>query len=323
MRRHATVAALAAICFWGMGAMTGAHAKCPIPHIMANGQMPDATQMMANFNALVTCLSTGGATNSIQYNAGAGSLAGLGPLTDGQLAIGSTGSAPQAQALSAGTGIAITNAAGSVTIARTAATAGTGLYQQIMSATPTSASTGLTTWLNQGSAVVSNSAVGLAIDAPPSGTTNLSGRYAAAPSTPYTITALLGATRNSVSGSMAGIGWYDGTAKLQVLSYETSGGGTSGPVIRVRQFTNPTTASTVNFTSANNFFSEPIWLQIQDDGTNVSFGFSQDGVNFLIVYSVAKSSGFLGGSGYSNLIFFINPGPGVHGLAALLSWAQT
>jgi hypothetical protein len=55
----------------------------------------------------------------------------------------------------------------------------------------------------------------------------------------------------------------------------------------------------------------------------VSFGFSQDGVNFLIVYSVAKSSGFLGGSGYSNLIFFINPGPGVHGLAALLSWAQT
>jgi hypothetical protein len=198
MRRHATVAALAAICFWGMGAMTGAHAKCPIPHIMANGQMPDATQMMANFNALVTCLSTGGATNSIQYNAGAGSLAGLGPLTDGQLAIGSTGSAPQAQALSAGTGIAITNAAGSVTIARTAATAGTGLYQQIMSATPTSASTGLTTWLNQGSAVVSNSAVGLAIDAPPSGTTNLSGRYAAAPSTPYTITALLGATRNSV-----------------------------------------------------------------------------------------------------------------------------
>ena len=40
----------------------------------------------------------------------------LGPLTDGQLIIGSTGNAPQAATLTAGTGVSITNAAGSVTI---------------------------------------------------------------------------------------------------------------------------------------------------------------------------------------------------------------
>ena len=77
---------------------------------------------MANFNALVACLNSaapGGATNAVQFNAGNGSLGGVGPLTSGQVIIGATGGAPQAQTLTAGTGIAITNAAGSVTIAAT------------------------------------------------------------------------------------------------------------------------------------------------------------------------------------------------------------
>jgi hypothetical protein len=43
----------------------------------------------------------------------------LGPLTNGQLIIGSTGSAPVAATLTAGTGITVTNAAGSITIAAT------------------------------------------------------------------------------------------------------------------------------------------------------------------------------------------------------------
>jgi hypothetical protein len=321
MYRPAIFVPLLATAFWILTGLTAAQAKCPLPYVMTNGQTPDATQMMANFNALVSCLNPGGSANSIQYNAGSGSLAGLGPLTNGQLAIGSTGSPPQAQTIGAGSGISITNAAGSVTVASTAGTAGTGLYRQIMSATPTSASTGLTTWLNQGSCVVSDSAVGLSIDAPQSATANLCGRYMTAPATPYTTTVLLAATRYSGSTSMTGIGWYDGTAKLQVLSYETNGA--NGSVVRVRQFTNPTTTSTINFASSFNFFSQPIWIQVKDDGTNVSFAFSQDGVNFLVVYSVAKSSGFLGASGYSKLIFFGNPGPGIHGLATLLSWAQT
>lgn len=321
MHRRAIVVSLLAASFCGLGAFNAAEAKCPLPHLMVNGQMPDATQMMANFNALMACLNTGGAADAIQYNGGAGSLAGVGPLTDGQLVIGSTGGAPQAQTLSAGSGISITNGAGSVTVAKTSPTAGTGLYRQVLSPTPTSAGTGLTTWLNQGSSVVSDSATGLSLDAPQSATTNLSGRYMAAPTAPYTITVLLGATRNSANGSMAGIGWYDGTNKLQVLSYETNG--SSSPVLRVRQFATPTTAPGVNFASASNWFSQPIWLRVRDDGTNVSCSFSQDGVNFLDLYSVAKSAGFLGATGYSNVIFFINPGAGVNGLATLLSWTQT
>jgi len=45
-----------------------------------------------------------------------GALSEVGPLTDGQLVVGSTGVAPVAATLTAGTGINITNAAGSITI---------------------------------------------------------------------------------------------------------------------------------------------------------------------------------------------------------------
>lgn len=43
-------------------------------------------------------------------------ITSLGPLTNGQLVIGSTGVDPVAAALSAGTGVSITNAAGSITV---------------------------------------------------------------------------------------------------------------------------------------------------------------------------------------------------------------
>ena len=54
----------------------------------------------------------GGATNAI---------ASLGPLTDGQLVIGSTGVSPAASTLTAGTGITISNGAGTITISSSAA----------------------------------------------------------------------------------------------------------------------------------------------------------------------------------------------------------
>lgn len=297
------------------------HAQCALPYTLVDGQPLDATQVMANFNALATCMSSGGSTNSVQYNSGTGGLAGLGPLTDGQLAIGSTGAAPQAQTLTAGSGVTITNGSGSATIASTAGTAGTGLFRQIMSATPTSASTGLTTWLNQGSASISDSAVGVSMTVPANGSTSVTGRYVAAPSPPYTITALMSSTRNNTSISMAGIGWYDGTSKLQLLSNETNLA--PCPILRVRPFASVTSPGTPNFTSQNSCFPVPTWLQIKDDGTNVSFAYSQDGVNFLTVYSIAKASGYLGATGYSNIIFFINPGPGLPYIATLLSWTQT
>lgn len=299
-----------------------ANAQCAVPYTLTNGQTADATQVMANVNALLACVNTispGGSTNTVQYNAGGGSFGGVGPLTNGQVVIGSTGAAPQAAALTAGPGIAITNGAGSVTIGTTGS--GSGLYSQVLSPTPTGTGTGLTNWFNQGSATETDSAVGMLITAPSSGGSgNVTGLYMGAPSTPYTITALIARTANSNSYNGAGIGWYDGTNKLHVLSYLTSNG--NAPYLEVEKWNTATSFNSNDVASNPNSFSQPIWLQMRDDGTNVSFAFSQDGANFLQLFSVAKSSGFLGTTGYSQVIFFTNP-QGSNTLSTLLSWKQS
>jgi hypothetical protein len=324
MRHNGLLVLIVSCACLAVSGLNAVQAQCTLPYTLANGQIADASQVMANFNALASCLSPGGSANAIQYNNG-GRLGGAAPLTNGQLLIGSTGSPPQTQALTAGQGMTIANGSGSITIAANGSEAGNGLYRRILSATPTSAATGLTNWLNQGSAVVSDSTVGVCIDAPTSGAaSNVTGRYRAAPSAPYTIKALIAATRNSTSSNGVGIGWYDGTAKLHVISYTINVNAL--PIIEVNKWNSVTSFNASDFTSSPNAFAQPIWLQVQDDGTTVSFAFSQDGIDFLTVFSVAKSGGFLGASGYGNVILFVNPQGSPQGsrtLATVLSWTQS
>jgi hypothetical protein len=241
-------------------------------------------------------------------------------LTNGQLVIGATGGAPQTAPLTAGSGITITNSAGGITIATTGGSGGTGLYRQVMSATPTSATTGLTNWLNQGSATVADSTVGITMTVPPAGTgTHISGRFIAAPTAPYKITALIAATRNSGATNQVGIGWYDGSSKLHVMAYALNNGG--GPYLFVGKFNSATSFNSFDLQSNINGFAQPIWLQLQDDGTNISFSFSQDGANFLQLFSIAKSAGWLGASGYNDIIFWSDPA-NTQTIGTVMSWAQ-
>lgn len=120
MRRDFIFALILAFAGSVLGSLDAAAAPCTLPYQLTNGQTADATQVMANFNALLACLNNlgpGGSPNAVQYNAGAGSFGGLGPLTNGQLAVGASGGPPQATTLTGGTGIAITNGPGSITIA--------------------------------------------------------------------------------------------------------------------------------------------------------------------------------------------------------------
>lgn len=320
--RPGRVVALVIVACLNLAIANFAQATCTLPYALTNGQVADATQVMANFNALLNCINAGapgGSVNSVQYNAGGTSFGGVAPLTNGQVAIGSTGNAPQAATLSAGSGIVITNGAGSVTIATTGGGGG-GLYNQKLSATPTSAGTGLTTWFNQGSATVTDTPVGICVNAPATSSSgNITGRYMTAPSPPYTITVLLAATRVSTGYAGAGIGWYDGTSKLHLVAYATDGGGVAH--FEIQKWNSATSWNSNDVSSAANGFSQPIWLQIEDDGTTIYFRFSQDGANFFPLFSTAKSSGFLGSSGYSNVIFFANPELS-QTLATLMSWTQ-
>lgn len=295
-----------------------ARAQCALPYTLSNGQAPDATKVMANFNALVSCFSIGGSTNSVQYNGGSGAPAGAGPLTNGQLLIGSSGNPPQPATLTAGTGITLTNGPGSVKITAPSQ-ASTGLYRQVMSALPTAASTGLATWLNQGTATFSDTPVGVSLRSVPIG--GIVGRFVAAPPTPYTLRVLLTSTTNATTSNGAGIGFYDGVSKIQILELGPATGTGGNSFLQVVHWSSPTVFNGVDAQSTNVFYTQPIWLQLQDDGTNVSFAFSQDGVNFINVFSTAKSAGYLGSSGYRELLFFVNPAGTFSTTATLMSWS--
>lgn len=164
---------------------------------------------------------------------------------------------------------------------------------------------------------------GITIDAPPSGTTvaNISARYGPAPTPPYAIKVLIAATRSSNNFSAVGIGWYDGTNKLQVIDMATANGGPN--FIEVTQWNSATSQNSTPFSTSARGFAQPIWLQVSDSGTTVSFAFSHDGANFLTVYSVAKSSGFLGSTGYSNIVFIVNPRGTTNTLGTLMSWTKS
>lgn len=79
-----------------------ARSECALPHVLTNGQPADANSVMANFNELVGCIGDP-----------------ISPSIDGQIVIGSSGSAPQVGTLTAGSGIVVENGPGSIKISAT------------------------------------------------------------------------------------------------------------------------------------------------------------------------------------------------------------
>lgn len=194
------------------------------------------------------------------------------------------------------------------------ASGSSGLYSQVLSTLPTAAGTGFNTWLNQGGASVADSATGICISSPSTGA-SLKGRTQAVPATPYTRTALIAMTGNYTANIGAGIGWYDGANKVQYIGLNAN----ATPIIVVTHYSNPTTFVANDFVGSANV-PPMLWFRLNDDATNVTFSFSMDGANFATVYTVAKASGYLGATGYSNIIFLANP-QGAQTYATLMSYA--
>ncbi|HEX5444336.1 MAG TPA: hypothetical protein VFW87_10925, partial [Pirellulales bacterium] len=199
---------------------------------------------------------------------------------------------------------------------------GVGLYSPLIGAVPTQASTGLGTWLNQGSATAVDGVNGVSIRAPAEGTYKgaftFRGLYKAAPATPYSFKALIGLSTGGLSWTKAGLGWFNpGTGKAQAIylgSAAAADSGGAGSVYEVADFTLPTTFNGVvtlnNGKSGANvpFNGNPAWFKIRDDGTNIYVYLSASGGDddFVEVYTVAKASGFLGSTGYSDVMFFVS-----------------
>lgn len=197
---------------------------------------------------------------------------------------------------------------------------GGGLFGQVLSATPTAASTGLSTWLNQGTASVADGTAGIVLTVPAAAGDSLRARSKASPSTPYTISALVAIEASNETFQLAGIGWYDGT-KLHTIHMTYNGSWN----LEVGKWTTATAFSAADVSATPRPGPGRIWLQIADDGTNAIFRVSSDGATFRDVFSVAKASGFLGSSGYSNVVFFANRNNTTGtstAYATLMSWTQ-
>jgi len=201
---------------------------------------------------------------------------------------------------------------------------GTGLFGPDMSAVPTQSSTGLSTWVNQGSATATDTTEGIFIDIDAGHASQLVGKKTTSvPGTPYSITILLGFTiRAATNNPFACFGWTDGTKFHQLESLLVASAGF--------QVTCAKWNTTSSFNSNESGFPGPtgsaerlMWYQLRDDGTNAIFKFGTSPKSLITAFSIAKSSGFLGGSGYTSI--FVggeNAGNGQEAGIEVLSWTQ-
>jgi len=213
-------------------------------------------------------------------------------------------------------------------LASRAALSPTALWGTVMTGVPTSTSTGLTTWLNQGTASVADTSTGVTITAPAQAGFSMRCRYKAAPTPPYAIKALvaLNGPPLAVASNIVntGIGWHDGT-KLSHIGIQVNG--TAGVIIYVENWTNISTPSATVFGKA--LWMPIAWFRLRDDATTVYFEISMSGddSDFVTLYSIAKASGFLGSGGYSNVFFYADrqgtSAPNVSAKSTLMQWLQS
>lgn len=184
---------------------------------------------------------------------------------------------------------------------------GGGLWSGLInSSVPNQTGLGFNTWVNQGSATMTDIAnVGISFAAPSNGNvSSLRFKWKTAPATPYTIIALTSSNGMNLGNNNGGgiIGWYDGTAKCHALEYYDQA---STPV-REGKWTNPTTLNSQTLLGAGN--TPNGWYRLKDDGTNISADFSFNGVDWLsVIAPIAKASAFNGATGYGKVLLGSDP----------------
>lgn len=174
-----------------------------------------------------------------------------------------------------------------------------GLFSWVLGNPPTIATTGLANWLNQGTASFADGSAGPVITAPSTGF-SVRGRMKAATLTTYT--ALVSLSAIPASGASIGIGFHDGTNKMQLLQLNYAG----GFLLLLGNYNTPTSYS--GNAAAAGFWGTPqIWLRIQNTSTQAIYQLSANGVDWVTFSTITKSGSFLGATGFTNIVFFCTP----------------
>lgn len=197
---------------------------------------------------------------------------------------------------------------------------GSGLFSGVLSAIPTTTSTGFTTAYNQqGTFTSANNPTGLTIADSASGGL-IEGVVKAYPATPFTAIMLISPNYYNV-GSATRFGFVVAnttTGANMLFNMGFSGG---NPVPTVIGSTDPNFGSFSFITTGSSLQSWPIylWLKYVDDGTNITFSLSTDASNYSQIYTVSRASSYLGSSGFNFFGFVLSPS-GAPMSATLLSY---
>lgn len=189
-----------------------------------------------------------------------------------------------------------------------------GLYGfQLTGTVPTIASAGFTTWYNQGTGTIEDDVSGIVLT--PQGGNGVTGYGRAKPSTPYTAKALVASSWPITSTTMqAGIGMWDSVSQKLIFVHVYTGNNN----FLIQAWNNPNSYASDLITPAANIGYFPKWLSIGDDGTNLTFGFSNDGHNYANFLSIARASTILSG-GYTHIGMMMYPPSGVS-KETLMDW---
>jgi hypothetical protein len=74
MRWNIASALFAAVTCLVIGDTGAASAQCTVPNQITNGQVADASQIMANFNAVLNCLASPAPSSNIQFSGPGGGI---------------------------------------------------------------------------------------------------------------------------------------------------------------------------------------------------------------------------------------------------------
>lgn len=177
-------------------------------------------------------------------------------------------------------------------------------------------------WLNQGGATASDyESGGVYMFAPQNTGDSLRILTKSAPGTPYTLTAAIrfGLSADSatsvLSGDLCGIAFRENaTSKISLIGV----GGNA--TLTQQEYTDATTFSFTNAVQSWRF-DGPIWLQLENDGTNLNFAYSIDGINWIQLYTELVADFFT--TAPDELCMFINNSKNqADSQMSVLSWLE-
>ena len=158
------------------------------------------------------------------------------------------------------------------------------------------------TWVNQGSATVSNNPASLILTAPVASSTNMRCLVKSAPSTPYTLTALCYFGGDpSTTVAQSGILLREASSgKLISLHFLN----VSGLKLEINKWNSATSYnSTVSSTATNEAFRDRCYLQIANSGTVATFRYSFNGLYWVDI-TTSNLSGWV--TAYDQIGMFCN-----------------